>query len=77
MACLAWQPTIQSWRTESGFNRMTDASYKWDESWTSVNDIVVVGTGAAGFAAALAAASEGRSVVMIEKAEHIGGTTAR
>jgi 3-oxosteroid 1-dehydrogenase len=77
MACLAWQPTIQSWRIESGFNRMTDASYKWDESWTSVNDIVVVGTGAAGFAAALAAASEGRSVVMIEKAEHTGGTTAR
>ncbi|KUP97249.1 FAD-dependent oxidoreductase [Thermobifida cellulosilytica] len=39
-------------------------------------DVVVLGTGAAGLTAALAAASEGASVGLFEKADRVGGTTA-
>jgi 3-oxosteroid 1-dehydrogenase len=39
-------------------------------------DVVVVGSGGAGLVAALKAAFEGLSVVVIEKTEHYGGTTA-
>ena len=38
--------------------------------------VIVVGTGAAGLAAALAAAVRGASVTLVEAAERIGGTTA-
>ena len=40
-------------------------------------DVVVVGSGAAGMVAALTAAHEGLSTVVIEKAPHFGGSTAR
>ncbi|EHR50490.1 succinate dehydrogenase/fumarate reductase flavoprotein subunit [Saccharomonospora marina XMU15] len=40
-------------------------------------DVVVVGSGAAGMTAALAAAHEGMAVLVIEKAAHFGGSTAR
>ncbi|HZZ97460.1 MAG TPA: 3-oxosteroid 1-dehydrogenase [Jatrophihabitantaceae bacterium] len=40
-------------------------------------DVVVVGSGAAGMAAALAAAKQGLSSVVIEKASCFGGSTAR
>lgn len=40
-------------------------------------DVVVVGSGAAGMTAALAAAKKGLSVVLVEKAPHYGGSTAR
>jgi len=40
-------------------------------------DVVVVGSGAAGMVAALTAAHSGLSAVVIEKAAHFGGSTAR
>ena len=40
-------------------------------------DVVVVGSGAAGMVAALTAAHEGLSTVIVEKAPHYGGSTAR
>jgi fumarate reductase flavoprotein subunit len=40
-------------------------------------DIVVVGAGGAGFAAAITAAELGRSVGLLERAAEVGGTTAR
>ena len=39
-------------------------------------DVVVLGTGAAGLCAALAAASAGARVGLFEKGEQVGGTTA-
>ncbi|HOW94077.1 3-oxosteroid 1-dehydrogenase [Mycolicibacterium fallax] len=40
-------------------------------------DVVVVGSGGAGMVAALTAARQGLSTVMVEKAAHYGGSTAR
>ncbi|GAA1093360.1 3-oxosteroid 1-dehydrogenase [Tsukamurella spumae] len=40
-------------------------------------DVIVVGSGAAGMAAALKAADTGLSVLVVEKAAHYGGSTAR
>ena len=42
-----------------------------------VFDVVVVGSGAAGMVAALTAAHQGLSTVVVEKAAHYGGSTAR
>lgn len=42
----------------------------------SETDVVVIGTGAAGLAAALSARQAGAEVVILERAEKLGGTTA-
>ncbi|KAA1013778.1 FAD-dependent oxidoreductase [Paraburkholderia panacisoli] len=44
---------------------------------THTCDVLVIGTGASGMAAAITAASRGLDVLMIEKEARIGGTTAR
>ncbi|WP_295681567.1 FAD-dependent oxidoreductase, partial [uncultured Nevskia sp.] len=45
--------------------------------WAAEADVLIVGTGIAGTAAALAAASKGASVIMLEKMPFKGGTTAK
>jgi succinate dehydrogenase/fumarate reductase flavoprotein subunit len=49
----------------------------WGDEWDSVTDVVVVGSGVAGLAAAVAAASRGASVVVLERGAFTGGTTAK
>lgn len=39
-------------------------------------DIVVVGAGAGGMAAAVFAATAGRSVLVVERTDYVGGTSA-
>ena len=48
-----------------------------DIKWDSETDVIVVGTGAAGSAAASVAFSKGASVLMLEKGRMIGGTTMK
>lgn len=45
-------------------------------SWNEEVDVVVVGAGAGGYAAAIEAAENGASVIVLEKAEKIGGDSA-
>ena len=46
-------------------------------AWAAEADLLIVGSGIAGTAAALAAASKGASVIMLEKLPFQGGTTAK
>jgi succinate dehydrogenase/fumarate reductase flavoprotein subunit len=39
-------------------------------------DVVVIGSGGAGFSAALNAAIDGARVLLVERMAHVGGTTA-
>lgn len=45
-------------------------------SWDEEYDVVVIGAGAGGYAAAIEAANNGASVVVLEKAEKVGGDSA-
>ncbi len=56
---------------------MTGPGAGWGDEWDTVVDVVVVGTGVAGMTAAVAAASRGASVVVLERGAFTGGTTAK
>lgn len=45
-------------------------------NWDHTSDVVVVGTGGGGMTAALVAKQAGLDVLMIEKSEYYGGSTA-
>lgn len=47
-----------------------------DDQWDEQVDLLVLGTGAGGLAAAVTGAHEGLSVLVLEKTEFLGGTTA-
>lgn len=46
------------------------------DTWDAEYDVVVIGAGAGGMAAALTAKIEGRSVLLVEKTDRVGGSTA-
>ena len=47
-----------------------------DESWDDEVDLLVLGTGAGGLAAAVTGADQGLCTLVLEKTEYLGGTTA-
>jgi 3-oxosteroid 1-dehydrogenase len=47
-----------------------------DERWDDEVDLLVLGTGAGGLAAAVTGADQGLSTLVLEKTEYLGGTTA-
>jgi 3-oxosteroid 1-dehydrogenase len=51
---------------------MSDRTEHWDDEV----DLLVLGTGAGGLAAAVTGANEGLSTLVLEKTEFVGGTTA-
>ncbi|ANE79792.1 FAD-binding protein [Mycobacterium adipatum] len=55
---------------------MTDSVGPRRPQWDSETDVVVLGSGGAGLAAALTAAASGAAVAIYEKAATVGGTTA-
>ena len=59
--------------TRNGRKAIPADRVEWNEEF----DVVVVGTGAGGFSSALNASRLGASVVMLEKAPEIGGTTKK
>jgi succinate dehydrogenase/fumarate reductase flavoprotein subunit len=46
------------------------------QKWDSEADVVVVGTGGSAFMAAIAASDQGAHVIMMERSDKVGGTTA-
>ena len=53
----------------------TSESSAGGNTWDQETDVVVVGSGAAGVAAAVTALESGAEVIMLEKEEMIGGAT--
>lgn len=73
------QPTGPPWRSV-GDGARRRAPKEWSPirsvTWHGTYDLVVAGTGAAAFAAAVTAADEGMTVLMLESTDRWGGSTA-
>jgi len=61
---------LSGWRMTSAAKKLTDIAEG------AAYDVAVLGAGAAGMAAAVFAALEGRRVILIERTEYVGGTSA-
>jgi succinate dehydrogenase/fumarate reductase flavoprotein subunit len=57
-------------------NRASPTPSSGDRNWDGETDLLIVGAGAAGMTAALVGALEGLRVVVCEKSDMVGGTTA-
>ncbi len=55
---------------------MSDTTMSLDEQWDDHFDLIVLGGGAGGMTAALVAAAQGLKILLLEKSDVIGGTTA-
>jgi len=58
--------------TTMGDNHLRSTPPQWEEKY----DLVVLGAGTAGLTAALVSAIEGRRILLIEKSDQVGGTSA-
>lgn len=67
---------MKSSRNASATNGASSHRIKGNTGMNENFDVVIVGTGAAGLSAALAASKAGSRVLVVEKAEVVGGTTA-
>src|SRR5688572_5830160 len=59
----------------AGVGALSSQSVAAQQRWDDECDVLVVGTGGAGFAAAIEAADTGAKVMMIDKAKWFGGRT--
>ena len=63
--------------TPGAVSQTADLTSRVEREWDHETDIVVIGSGAAGCSAALFAHESGANVLMLEKADSFGGTTAK
>ena len=79
LTCMAYLEAVKKSLEDAGLDpsdwEKGQASLKRDGELPTGADVVVIGSGGAGLAAAITAANEGKSVVVLEKLDTIGGST--
>jgi len=66
----------QSGAKATDWQKRTHATLSLDESMPTSADVIVIGAGGAGFAAAITAANAGKKVILLEKMGIVGGDTS-